>query len=133
MKPPGLAGGHGEHHVQRFDYVIVGAGSSGCALASRLSEDSRVSVLLIETGPKDQSPYIAMPRGYAKMMSDPVYTWTYPVQRGGGVNDPEYHIRGRTLGGSSSINGLVYMRGQDIDYDGWGLPGWDWEGVSGGH
>ena len=119
--------------MQRFDYVIVGAGSSGCALASRLSEDSTISVLLIETGPKDQSPYIAMPRGYAKMMSDPVYTWTYPVQRGGGVNDPEFHIRGRTLGGSSSINGLVYMRGQDVDYDSWGLPGWDWQAFLGAY
>jgi choline dehydrogenase-like flavoprotein len=113
--------------VQRFDYVIVGAGSSGCALANRLTEDPAISVLLLETGPKDRSLYITMPRGYAKVMTDPNFSWIYPVKRGGGVNEPEFHLRGRTLGGSSSINGMVYMRGQASDYDDWGLPGWDWK------
>lgn len=112
--------------MKRFDYVIVGAGSCGCVLANRLSEDPAVSVLLLESGPKDRSPFISMPRGYAKVMTDPNYSWVYPVKRGEGANEPEFHLRGRTLGGSSSINGMVYMRGQPDDYDGWNVPGWDW-------
>ncbi|MBV9995379.1 MAG: GMC family oxidoreductase N-terminal domain-containing protein [Caulobacteraceae bacterium] len=110
-----------------FDYVIVGGGSSGSVLASRLSENPANRVLLIESGPPDRSPYIRMPRGYAKLMGDPVYAWHYPVNRGGGLNEPEMHVRGRTLGGSSAINGLVYMRGQAEDYDSWDLPGWRWK------
>ncbi len=112
--------------MAQFDYIIVGAGSSGCALAGRLSEDASVSVLLIEAGPADRSPYIPIPRGYAKLMTDPNYAWMYPGQRSRGLNEPEFHIRGRTLGGSSAINGLVYMRGQPSDYDGWNVPGWGW-------
>jgi choline dehydrogenase-like flavoprotein len=133
MRLPAEPGRQGAHRVQRFDYVIVGAGSSGCVLANRLSEDAAISVLLVETGPKDRSLFITMPRGFAKVMTDPNYSWIYPVKRGGGVNDPEFHLRGRTLGGSSSINGLVYMRGQASDYDDWGLPGWDWKAFLGAY
>lgn len=113
--------------MKKFDYVIVGAGSTGCVLANRLSEDPATSVLLIETGPRDRSPLIAMPRGYAKLLGHPVYSWIYPVTRSNGANEPEFHVRGRTLGGSSSINGMVYMRGQPADFDRWNLPGWGWD------
>lgn len=113
--------------MRHFDYVIVGAGSAGCVLANRLSEDSSKSVLLIENGPADRSPLISMPRGYGKVMTNPRYNWVYPVSRQSGYNEPEYHLRGRTLGGSSAINGMMYMRGQPSDYDGWNVPGWDWD------
>ena len=117
--------------MRHFDYVIVGAGSAGCVLANRLSADPAVTVLLIENGPPDRSPLISMPRGYGKIMTDPKYSWVYPVSRGTGYNEPEYHLRGRTLGGSSAINGMMYMRGQPGDYDGWGVPGWEWNAFLG--
>ncbi|MBV9996699.1 MAG: GMC family oxidoreductase N-terminal domain-containing protein [Caulobacteraceae bacterium] len=111
----------------QFDYVIVGAGSSGSALAHRLSQDPALQVLLIESGPPDRNPLIRMPRGYARVIGDPAYSWTYPVKRAGGLNEPETHVRGRTLGGSSAVNGMVYMRGLPEDYDSWSIPGWGWK------
>jgi choline dehydrogenase-like flavoprotein len=116
-----------------FDYVIVGAGSSGCVLANRLSADPKIQVLLIEAGPKDAHPFIHMPRGLVRIFAKPEYVWTYqadPVP--GGRNDPHVWLRGKTLGGSSSINGMVYLRGQPEDYDGWeaaGARGWGWKTV----
>ena len=116
-----------------FDHVIVGAGTAGCVLAHRLTEDSRNSVLLLEAGPEDRSPWIHIPIGYGKTMFHPVYNWGFHT-------DPEpemkgrrmYWPRGRGLGGSSSINGLIYIRGQPEDYDGWvehGNAGWGWRDV----
>jgi choline dehydrogenase len=119
--------------VDAFDYVIVGGGTAGCVLAHRLSEDSRARVLLLEAGPEDRSIWIHLPIGYAKTMFHPVYNWGF-------YTDPEpqmkerrmYWPRGRGLGGSSSINGLIYVRGQPEDYDRWaegGNSGWGWKDV----
>jgi choline dehydrogenase-like flavoprotein len=114
-----------------FDYIVVGAGSAGCIVASRLSEDPRTSVLLVESGPPDTSPLIHMPRGLARLMRpDSPYTWAYEVSRGN--RGPEVWIKGKGLGGSSSINGMVYVRGHPADYDAWaaeGCVGWGWDEV----
>ena len=113
----------------RYDYVIVGAGSAGCALANRLSEDRALRVLLIESGPSDKSPLIAMPRGIGKLLApgNP-HVWDYEALPQPGLT-PELWLKGRTLGGSSSVNGTVYVRGAPADYDNWeamGCTGWGW-------
>ncbi|MGQ0751339.1 MAG: GMC family oxidoreductase [Betaproteobacteria bacterium] len=119
--------------IERYDYVIVGAGSAGCVLANRLSEDGRHTVLLLEAGPRDNSPWIHIPIGYGKTMFHPVYNWGFHTEPEPGMNDRRvYWPRGRGIGGSSSINGLIYVRGQPQDYDGWaalGNRGWGWDDV----
>lgn len=113
-----------------YDYIIVGAGSAGCVLADRLTRDGRHSVLLIEAGPEDKNPLIRMPKGIGKLLNDPKHVWHFKVVPGPGEpNMPATWHRGRTLGGSSSINGMVYTRGDPSDYDAWeglGLEGWNW-------
>jgi choline dehydrogenase len=111
--------------MSTYDYIIVGAGSAGCVLANRLSANGRHSVLLLEAGPRDTNPWIHIPLGYGKLFTDSRVNWSYesepePALGGRRIFTP----RGKVLGGSSSINGLVYVRGQREDFDGWNMPGW---------
>ena len=116
-----------------FDYVIVGSGAAGSILANRLTEEAGVTVCLLESGPTDWHPYLHIPAGFVKKMFDPSVTWpftTEPTEQTGGRRIPV--PQGRTLGGSTSINGLVYNRGQAEDFDGWaaaGNPGWSFREV----
>jgi choline dehydrogenase len=118
----------------RADVVIVGAGSAGCVLAHRLSADSRRRVVLLEAGPRDRSLWIHLPIGYGKMMFHPVYNWGFRTEPEPHMNERRiYWPRGRGLGGSSSINGLIVVHGQPEDYDAWaaqGNPGWSCRDVS---
>ncbi|WP_299868961.1 GMC family oxidoreductase N-terminal domain-containing protein [uncultured Hoeflea sp.] len=120
--------------MAEFDVVIVGAGSAGCVLANRLSADPAVSVALVEAGGRDLSPWIHVPVGYFKTIKDPALNWMYRTQPDPGLNGRALNWpRGKTLGGSSSINGLLYVRGQPQDYDRWrqmGNVGWGWDDVA---
>ncbi|NPC59117.1 GMC family oxidoreductase [Caenimonas soli] len=119
--------------MTQFDFIIVGAGSAGCVLASRLSEDPNTTVLLLEAGPSDDSFWIHLPIGYGKTMWSKKYNWCFETDPDPNMNGRRiYWPRGKTLGGSSSINGLIYIRGQREDYDGWaalGNPGWSYRDV----
>ncbi len=108
--------------LQEFDYIIVGAGSAGCVLAHRLSEDAQVRVLLLEAGGKDHSVFIHMPSALSYPMANPRYTWMYESEPEPFMNQRRIHCpRGKVIGGSSSINGMVYIRGHALDYDGWAM------------
>ena len=116
-----------------FDFVIVGAGSAGCVIANRLSACGRYKVALLEAGGRDTNPWIHVPVGYFKTMDNPKTDWRYRTQPDAGLNQRSIPWpRGRVLGGSSSINGLLYVRGQPQDFDHWrqlGNTGWGWEDV----
>ncbi|MEZ5752110.1 MAG: GMC family oxidoreductase N-terminal domain-containing protein [Paracoccaceae bacterium] len=118
---------------QYFDYVIVGAGSAGAVLANRLSADPRIRVCLLEAGRRDTSPLISTPLGVAVLPKDPRHTWGYVSTPQAGLDARSVTIpRGKVLGGSSAINGMIYIRGHRADYDDWaaqGCTGWDYESV----
>ncbi len=117
----------------QFDYVVVGAGSAGCVIANRLSAEPRNSVALLEAGGRDVSPWIHIPVGYFKTMGNPATDWCYKTEPDPGLNGRSVQWpRGKVLGGSSSINGLLYVRGQNQDFDHWrqlGNVGWSWSDV----
>lgn len=115
--------------IEEADYIIIGAGSSGCVLAAELSRDPGVKVLVLESGPTDQNAMVSMPRGLGKIMvqGNP-RIWGYDAGRGGS-RPTEFWLKGRVLGGSSSVNGMIYTRGFPVDYDRWaamGCKGWSW-------
>ena len=116
-----------------FDYVVVGAGSAGCVLANRLSADGRYSVLLLEAGPKDNNLWIHVPLGYGRLFKEKTVNWMYQTEPEPGLDGRTiFQPRGKVLGGSSSINGLLYVRGQHEDYDRWrqhGNSGWGFDDV----
>ncbi|WP_085314857.1 choline dehydrogenase [Derxia lacustris] len=119
---------------EAFDYIIVGAGSAGCVLANRLTEDADVRVLVLEAGPGDASIFIHMPSAFAYPLANDKYNWFYDTEPEPGMNNRRLHCpRGRVIGGSSSINGMVYIRGHAFDYDGWAkdpaLADWSYANV----
>jgi choline dehydrogenase-like flavoprotein len=122
----------GSDHPE-FDYIIVGAGSAGCVLANRLTADGKYSVLLLEAGPKDNHIWIHIPLGYGRLFKEKAVNWMYQTEPEPGLNGRSvFQPRGKVLGGSSSINGLLYIRGQHEDYDRWrqhGNLGWGYDDV----
>jgi choline dehydrogenase len=119
--------------AESYDYIVTGAGSAGCAVAARLSETGRHRVLLLEAGGRDSSPWIHIPVGYYRLFTHKAYNWRFESEPVAGLNGrTSYQPRGKMLGGTSSLNGMVYMRGTAADYDGWrqlGCVGWNYESV----
>jgi choline dehydrogenase len=122
-----------QDHAIEVDFIVIGAGSAGCAVAARLSEDPATRVLLLEAGGEDHNRWIHIPLGFGKTFADPSVNWCYETEPDPGAADRRvYWPRGKVLGGSSSINGMVYIRGQAEDFDHWrqlGNTGWSFEDV----
>jgi len=136
MPAPGIKGTGKKHMAEggdTFDFIVTGAGSAGAAVAARLSENGQHRVLLLEAGPPDTNPWIHIPLGFAKTYVDARVNWKFESAPQPQLNNRRiYAPRGKTLGGTSSINGMVYMRGHPRDYDEWrqrGCVGWDWDNV----
>src|SRR5437868_932555 len=110
--------------AQEFDFIVVGAGSAGCVVAARLSESGKHSVLLLEAGPEDRDFWIGVPIGYSKLVTNPKVNWLFHSEANPDLNNRQFGMpRGKVLGGSSAINGMVYMRGHPRDYDLWRQKG----------
>src|ERR1700759_1228686 len=124
---------NGAGETAEFDYVVVGAGSAGCGLAHRLSASGKHSGLPLEAGPKDSNIWIHVPIGYGKLFKEKAVNWMYQTEPEPGLGGRQvFQPRGKVLGGSSSINGLLYVRGQHEDYDRWrqrGNVGWGYDDV----
>jgi choline dehydrogenase len=119
--------------IEKFDYVIIGAGSAGCIIANRLSACGKYSVCVVEAGPKDWHPMLYIPAGFIKTLVNPRLNWMYSSEPSAGTNGRAIPApRGKVLGGSSSINGMGFNRGQKMDFDVWaqkGNPGWSYEDI----
>ena len=119
--------------METFDYIVVGAGSAGCVVAGRLGETGKFKTLLLEAGGKDTYPWIHIPMGYAKLYANPAVNWCYSSEPEPELNGRRlFQPRGKVLGGTGSINGMIYMRGQHEDFDGWrqlGCTGWGYSDV----
>ena len=133
VREQGIGEGRMADASEVYDFIVTGAGSAGCAVAGRLSESGKYRVLLLEAGPRDSYPWIHVPLGYHKSFVNPRINWMFDSEPEPELNDRVlYQPRGKVLGGTSSINGMVYMRGTPADYDGWrqrGCEGWDWDSV----
>src|SRR6202790_1729098 len=119
--------------IATYDFIVTGAGSAACAVAGRLSESGKYRVLLLEAGTRDSNPWIHIPLGYTRTFTDPRVNWMFDSEPEPQLNGRVlYQPRGKVLGGTSSINGMVYMRGTSTDYDGWRqreCEGWGYDDV----
>ena len=136
MTIPGPWAGNGVPRgkdMESYDYIVIGAGTAGCVMANRLAADRSTRVLLLEAGGSDNYHWVHIPVGYLYCINNPRTDWCFTTAKEEGLNGRSLsYPRGKVLGGCSSINGMIYMRGQAYDYDQWrqmGCEGWGWDDV----